>query len=167
MDTTRLEYNDIQKILPQRYPFVLIDRVVEFKKGESLVAIKNITANEWPLAASHKTQDTSHKSVDGSSRFTFHASLDIFPRTLMIESAAQAALILYQLSMAKEGEHPRFVLGRVQAEFFEDAHVGDEVTFKVGEGRMLKQGGYSDIGVSSARGILAQVRIFYSVSAGK
>ena len=38
--------NEILKYLPHRYPFLLIDRVIDIKMGESLVAIKNITMNE-------------------------------------------------------------------------------------------------------------------------
>ena len=42
-----LYYHELKKILPHAYPFLMIDRVVEIKKGKSLVALKNITANEW------------------------------------------------------------------------------------------------------------------------
>lgn len=42
----RLDYPDIIRLLPHRYPFLLVDRVVEFQDGERLVAIKNVTANE-------------------------------------------------------------------------------------------------------------------------
>jgi beta-hydroxyacyl-ACP dehydratase FabZ len=42
----RLEYLDIVRRLPHRYPFLLVDRVIEFIDGERLVAIKNVTADE-------------------------------------------------------------------------------------------------------------------------
>jgi beta-hydroxyacyl-ACP dehydratase FabZ len=42
----RLDYPDIIRRLPHRYPFLLVDRVVAFTDGERLVAIKNVTANE-------------------------------------------------------------------------------------------------------------------------
>ncbi len=41
-----LDVNDIQRMLPHRYPFLLIDRVVELEPGKSIVAIKNVTINE-------------------------------------------------------------------------------------------------------------------------
>jgi beta-hydroxyacyl-ACP dehydratase FabZ len=44
--TMRLEYPDIIQRLPHRYPFLLVDRVIEFVDGERVVAIKNVTANE-------------------------------------------------------------------------------------------------------------------------
>jgi len=43
---TALDINGIQKILPHRYPFLLVDRVVELESGKRAVAIKNVTANE-------------------------------------------------------------------------------------------------------------------------
>lgn len=52
MRVMRLEYPDIIRLLPHRYPFLLIDRVVEFADGECLVAIKNVTADE-PFFAGH------------------------------------------------------------------------------------------------------------------
>ena len=43
---TNYDIQDILKILPHRYPFVLIDRIVEVKPGKSVIAIKNVTFNE-------------------------------------------------------------------------------------------------------------------------
>jgi 3-hydroxyacyl-[acyl-carrier-protein] dehydratase len=48
----RLEYSDILRRLPHRYPFLLVDRVVELADGERLVAIKNVTADE-PFLQGH------------------------------------------------------------------------------------------------------------------
>lgn len=41
-----MDIHEILTLLPHRYPFLLIDRVLEFNRGESLVAIKNVTMNE-------------------------------------------------------------------------------------------------------------------------
>ena len=40
------DHEEIKRILPHRYPFLLIDKIIEYKKEESVVAIKNVTANE-------------------------------------------------------------------------------------------------------------------------
>ena len=37
---------EIQKILPHRYPFLLVDKIIEFEEGKSITGIKNVTANE-------------------------------------------------------------------------------------------------------------------------
>jgi len=49
---TILDINDIQRILPHRYPFLLIDRVVELERRQRIVAIKNVSINE-PFFAGH------------------------------------------------------------------------------------------------------------------
>ena len=41
-----IKYEDIIKILPHRYPFLLVDRVTELELGERVVGIKNVTSNE-------------------------------------------------------------------------------------------------------------------------
>ena len=43
---TKFDINDIIKILPHRYPFILIDRIEIIERGESLIALKNLTINE-------------------------------------------------------------------------------------------------------------------------
>ena len=43
---TKFDINDIVKILPHRYPFILIDRIEIIEPGESLIALKNLTINE-------------------------------------------------------------------------------------------------------------------------
>ena len=47
-----LDINQIQAILPHRYPFLLIDRVLEIERKKKIVAIKNVTVNE-PFFAGH------------------------------------------------------------------------------------------------------------------
>jgi 3-hydroxyacyl-[acyl-carrier-protein] dehydratase len=44
--TTVLEASDIQKIIPHRYPFLLVDRIIEIEPGKRAVGIKNVTINE-------------------------------------------------------------------------------------------------------------------------
>lgn len=71
-----LDYHQLKTILPHAYPFLLIDRVEQYQPGESLLAIKNITADEWPFTQCPE-------------RFQH------YPETLLIEAAAQAAFIFY------------------------------------------------------------------------
>jgi 3-hydroxyacyl-[acyl-carrier-protein] dehydratase len=77
---TALDIHDILKILPHRYPLLLIDRVLELKRKESIVAIKNVTINE-PFFNGH------------------FPGLPIMPGVLIVEAIAQAggALLLTEL----------------------------------------------------------------------
>lgn len=78
IDVTR-----IQKLLPHRYPFLLVDRVVEYEANTRIVALKNVTINE-PFFQGH---------------FVDHP---VMPGVLVIEALAQAGGILTQLSRTTE-----------------------------------------------------------------
>lgn len=72
---TAMDIKDIMRHLPHRYPFLLVDRVLEIVKGERIVALKNVTMNE-PFFPGH---------------FPHHP---VMPGVLIIEAMAQAAGIL-------------------------------------------------------------------------
>lgn len=80
-----LEITDIRRYLPHRYPFLLVDRVVEVTAGESIVAYKNLTVNE-PFFNGHFPDNP------------------IFPGVLLLEAMAQAAGILGFYSQGKTNE---------------------------------------------------------------
>jgi 3-hydroxyacyl-[acyl-carrier-protein] dehydratase len=72
--TLPIEAADIMRIIPHRYPFLLVDRVVELEPGQRVVALKNVTANE--------------------PQFTGHfPERPIMPGVLMVEALAQAGAV--------------------------------------------------------------------------
>lgn len=77
-----MDVKEIRKYLPHRYPFLLVDRVVELNVGESIVAYKNVTVNE-PFFNGH---------------FPDHP---VMPGVLIVEAMAQAAGILGFKTMDK------------------------------------------------------------------
>ena len=78
-----LDVNEIKEYLPQRYPFLLVDRVVELDLGKSIVAYKNVTVNE-PFFQGH------------------FPGKPIMPGVLIIEALAQAAGVLGFKSQEKK-----------------------------------------------------------------
>lgn len=76
-----LEYAQIIKILPHRYPFLLVDRIIELDLGKTAVGIKNVTANE-PFFEGHFPGNP------------------IMPGVLVIEAMAQVGGVLARLSAA-------------------------------------------------------------------
>ncbi|MCK5015015.1 MAG: 3-hydroxyacyl-[acyl-carrier-protein] dehydratase FabZ [Candidatus Omnitrophica bacterium] len=145
MDNVVLDQKQIAEILPQAYPFIMIDRVIEFEKDKSLVAVKNITGNEWVF------QGQADKT-------------DVFPETLVIEAALQAALVLYHLNKIKEGEkRPKYVLGKIKADFDGAVLIGDQIEIKAYANKVLDTGGYSDIDVKKNGKPIVRVEIIYSV----
>ena len=82
MSKIEMGIQEILDYLPHRPPFLLIDRVKDVKPGESLVAIKNVTINEW--------------------FFTGHfPGKPIMPGVLILESLAQAAAVLAFRSLSE------------------------------------------------------------------
>ena len=77
-----MDSSEIRKYLPHRYPFLLVDRVVEINLGESIVAYKNLSVNE-PFFNGHFPEQP------------------VFPGVLLVEAMAQAAGILGFKSMDK------------------------------------------------------------------
>jgi len=77
-----MDIGEIMKYLPHRYPMLLIDRVVEMKLGESLVAIKNVSYNE-PYFQGH------------------FPNRPVMPAVIILEAMAQATGILVLRSMDK------------------------------------------------------------------
>ncbi|MYB33960.1 MAG: 3-hydroxyacyl-ACP dehydratase FabZ [Gammaproteobacteria bacterium] len=78
-----IDIHKIRKILPHRYPFLLVDRVLDYRHGESLTALKNVTVNE-PFFQGH---------------FPEHP---VFPGVLILEALAQASAIHAALDMGDE-----------------------------------------------------------------
>lgn len=78
-----LDVKEIMKILPHRYPFLLVDRIVEMDPGKRIVGIKNVTINE-PFFQGH---------------FPGHP---VMPGVLIIEAMAQVGGILAYLSSDEE-----------------------------------------------------------------
>ncbi len=79
----QLTINQIEKLLPHRYPFLLIDRILSYKAKEEIVALKNVTMNE-PYFSGH------------------FPSKPIMPGVLIIEAMAQTAALLGCLSVDEQ-----------------------------------------------------------------
>ncbi|MDR0484659.1 MAG: 3-hydroxyacyl-ACP dehydratase FabZ [Alphaproteobacteria bacterium] len=89
-NTPVLDINGVKKLLPHRYPFLLVDKVVEFEKGEQITAVKNVTANE--------------------EFFQGHfPNFPIMPGVLIIEALAQTSA-LYYLMEAGVSDNAKSVL---------------------------------------------------------
>jgi len=86
-----LDVNDIMKLLPHRFPFLLVDRIVEIEPGKKIVGLKNVTINE-PFFPGH---------------FPGHP---VMPGVLIIEAMAQvAAIFVYHSSDDNNGKITYFV----------------------------------------------------------
>lgn len=122
-----IEITQIMAMLPHRYPFLLVDRVVEFEPNKRVLAIKNVTVNE-PFFNGH---------------FPGHP---VMPGVLVIEAMAQASGILTQLSNAIErSDNQLYYLVRVdKARFARTVVPGDQLKLEVMQKRLIRRMGLYD-----------------------
>jgi len=104
---------EIMKLLPHRYPFILVDRIIEFVKGEKIIALKNVTINE-PFFMGH------------------FPGTPIMPGVLIVEAMAQAGGILYLASNQEKrpGELVYF-MGMDKVKFRKPVIPGDQLIFEI------------------------------------
>jgi 3-hydroxyacyl-[acyl-carrier-protein] dehydratase len=91
MTETVISAQQIQEIIPHRYPFLLVDKVIEIVTYQKMVAIKNVTINE-PFFQGH------------------FPGLPVMPGVLQLEAIAQACAVLAHLSLKEELENKTMMI---------------------------------------------------------
>lgn len=114
-----MDIHQILKLLPHRYPFLLVDRVLELDKGKSIVALKNVTMNE-PFFNGHFP----HRPI--------------MPGVLMLEALAQAAALLsfHTIDVVPDEKTIFYFAGIDGARFKRPVEPGDALTLMVELDRM-------------------------------
>ncbi len=108
-----IEIQEIMALLPHRYPFLMIDRVIDFTPGESLTAIKNVTVNE-PIFTGH------------------FPTMPIFPGVMILEAMAQATGILGFKTVSERKENELYLFAGIdEARFKKPVVPGDQLVLEV------------------------------------
>lgn len=84
-----LETDEIEQIIPHRYPFLLVDRIIEIEEGRRAVGIKNVTANEWFFEGHFPGKK-------------------VMPGVLIVEALAQVAAVTLLKGVEMAGKSPLF-----------------------------------------------------------
>jgi 3-hydroxyacyl-[acyl-carrier-protein] dehydratase len=129
-----MDIHEILKQLPHRYPFLLVDRVLELEKGKRIQALKNVTINE-PFFVGHFP----HRPV--------------MPGVLMLEAMAQAAALLAFDAVDKTPDDKTvyYFAGIDNARFKRPVEPGDQLIMDVTLDRM-KAGIFKFTGVTRVQG---------------
>lgn len=116
-----MDINDILHYLPHRYPFLLVDRVLELEEGKRIVALKNVTINE-PFFPGH------------------FPNRPVMPGVLMLEALAQVAAILSFKSMGikPDADSEVYYAGVDSARFKRPVLPGDQLIMEVTITRTLR-----------------------------
>lgn len=129
----QLSHQQLRHVLPQRFPFLMLDRVVSVVPRERLVALKNVTGNEDYFQG----------------HFPDRA---VMPGVMIIEGMAQALHVLAVLSKKQAADGDEFAfnnyLSKVTVEFLKPVFPGDQILF---EAVLVKQIGRGVIGSIKAR----------------
>ena len=108
-----LDINEILTILPHRYPFLLVDRILELEPGKRVVGIKNVTVNE-PFFPGH------------------FPSYPVMPGVLIIEALAQTGAVLGILSFEEhERDKITYFTGIDNARFRKPVIPGDQLRMEL------------------------------------
>ena len=111
---------DIMGLLPHRFPFLLIDKIVSCTPGETITAIKNVSVNE-PFFTGHFPGNP------------------IMPGVLIIESMAQAGGVLSHITVGDSVPKPLYVLVSVdEARFRQTVTAGDQLDIVVSVDRIVR-----------------------------
>ena len=107
-----IDIDEIKRIIPHRYPFLLVDRIIECDMESRIVGIKNVTTNE-PFFQGHFPE------------------YPIMPGVLIIEALAQVACILALKILKKEGHGSVFFTGIDGAKFRQPVRPGDQLRLEL------------------------------------
>jgi 3-hydroxyacyl-[acyl-carrier-protein] dehydratase len=135
---------EIQKVLKHRFPFLLIDRVLEIEDGKRAVAIKNVTINDW--------------------FFQGHfPDLPIMPGTLIVEAMAQTSIIIYYSAYKNElKEKADYFLGQVKVRFLNPVVPGDQLKLIAKTDKLLPTGGFVSATASVGDKTIATAELIFA-----
>lgn len=140
---------DIQRILPHRYPFLLIDRILGIEPGERIVALKNVTVNE-PFFQGH---------FPGG---------PVMPGVLITEAMAQAGGVLAHQSASSQAPRSLFYLvGVDEARFRRPVHPGDQLVLELTVDRVRRGMWRFDATATVADKVVATAKIMTAPGGGE
>lgn len=116
-----MDVQEIKRYLPHRYPFLLVDRILEIEKFERVVGIKNVSFNEYFFKGHFPDRP-------------------IMPGVLIIEAMAQVGGVLYAYSLSLEGNNTVYFMGIDKCKFRRQVVPGDQIRIEMSVLRKHRRG---------------------------
>jgi 3-hydroxyacyl-[acyl-carrier-protein] dehydratase len=140
---TELDVNAIQRIIPHRYPMLMLDKVTEIIPHEKLTAIKNVSINE--------------QFFDGH-----FPDEKIMPGVLITEAMAQAC-IFYYTSQCAPGTKLKYYLGKTNIQFLKAVRPGDQLRIEITPKKLMDGRGFVTAKAFVGKTPAAEGEIIFSV----
>jgi 3-hydroxyacyl-[acyl-carrier-protein] dehydratase len=121
----QLDIEKIKELIPQRFPFIMIDKILEIEPGKHAIALKNVSMNE--------------------EFFQGHfPGTPVMPGALILEAMAQTAIVLFAFGKEdrEPGKKPIYYFGSAKARFLHPVVPGDRLKIKVVNVKALPTGAY-------------------------
>jgi|SRR5262245_26642959 len=143
-----MQFDELSALLPQKFPFLMLDRVLSLEKGKTIVAVKNISGNEI--------------------FFLGHfPGMAVMPGALIIESMAQAAILLFRKSYEdaeqRLNEGRVFFFGAAKARFLKPVVPGDQLRIEVTVAKAISTGGVVDCVASVDGQVVSKAELTFGV----
>jgi len=138
------DIEEIMRNIPHRYPFLLIDKIIDFKKNKSVTVLKNITINE--------------------AQFQGHfPNKPIFPGVYIIENMAQSACFLITKSNNSSDENKIYYLGKVnKMSFLHPVQPGDQLITSITVEKMIGKNAFVSAHSKVEDKIVAKGELFFA-----
>ena len=141
-------FEEIRSLLPQKYPFLFIDRVVEFDEGKKIVCVKNVSGNE-PVFVGH------------------FPDFAIMPGVLIIEAMAQASIILFKKSLPTQqnDKNTVFLLASINnARFTKPVFPGDQLFIEIIVEKIVSKGAIVQATVKVEEKTVAKASLTFGIA---
>lgn len=141
-------FEEIRSLLPQKYPFLFIDRVVEFEERKKIVCVKNVSGNE-PVFVGH------------------FPDFAIMPGVLIIEAMAQASIILFKKSLPAQqnDKNTVFLLASVNnARFTKPVFPGDQLFVEIIVEKIVSKGAIVQATVKVKEKTVAKASLTFGIA---
>jgi len=119
--TKTLDFEQIKRIIPQRFPFLMLDRVIIAEPGVRVVGIKNLTGNEWFYQG----------------HFPKRA---VTPGAMLCEAVAQTGIVFFHLQQPA-AQDVTYLLGSIKIRFLHPVWPGDQLRIEVTPIRLMRDAG--------------------------
>lgn len=142
---TNGDIDKIMSILPQQYPFLLIDRILELEAGKRVSALKNVSINDWFFQGHFPGNP-------------------VMPGTLIIEAMAQASILLYHSAYEdKLSKKPDYYLGSVKSRFLRPVYPGDQLKIIALTEKLLPTGAFVSCKAYVGDNLISEAELLFAV----